>query len=61
MAADPFTTNALTTAHNCGKVQMFREVLQLLRAANPPGFSTLMKELHDDRPARAADTAGDDN
>jgi hypothetical protein len=57
MAGSPFTANALTTARNCGKLEMGQEIFSLLHDAAPYFYSVLMKGILDDLTDRRDDTA----
>lgn len=48
MAGSPFTANALTTARNCGKLELGQELFALLYDAAPLFYPAFMKGILDD-------------
>ncbi len=55
----PFTGNALTTAFQCGELNVGQQLLAQLTSVDPEGFLNLLKERNDDRhdePNRDDDT-----
>lgn len=55
MAVNPFTTNALTTAHNSGKMAAGQVFFGLLNEIDPQFLPGLMQEMNDERTARDTD------
>lgn len=53
MGHQPFTTEPLVTAFNCGEMNVGHQILAELIEASPDGFQTLMKEMDDDRRERS--------
>jgi hypothetical protein len=54
MANDPFTGDALTTAHKSGKMSVGVEFFGLINILDPSFLPTLMQELNDVRNRRSA-------
>lgn len=57
MAANPFSSDPLTTAHACGKMALGEEVRALLDAANPDLYFDIQKEYADGERQRTAELA----
>jgi len=57
MALNPFTTNALTTAHNTGKMAAGIEFFGLLNEIDPQFLPGLLQEMNNDQLARNTDFA----
>lgn len=55
MAGSPFTANALTTARNCGKLELGQELFALLYDASPVFYPALMKGILDELSDRRDD------
>lgn len=55
MALNPFTTNALTTAHNAGKMAVGQEFFGYLNEMDPSFLPGLMREMNDERNSRNND------
>lgn len=61
--ANPFTSNALTTAFNCGEANVGQQVRDHLIAVSPDHYLTMLKEKEDERLDSLRDTPtgdGDD-
>ena len=57
MANDPFTGDALTTAHNSGKMAVGVDFFGLINLLDPSFLPTLMQELNDVRNRRTTQLA----
>jgi hypothetical protein len=55
MASDPFTTDPLTTAHNCGKMSIGQDLLALTYDFAPNLYPALISEMTDEQRNRTAD------
>lgn len=60
MAGSPFTANALTTARNCGKLELGQELFALLYEAAPLFYPALMKGILDEYASRRDDKSSTD-
>lgn len=63
MARDPFTGNALTTAHNAGKMAMIQTLVDLINQTEPQFYGRLLQEMNSEQRNRRdylADRAYDD-
>jgi len=58
MGVNPFSVNALTTAHECGKVAAMQQLISLLSETVPTFYADLLKENLNERHTRAAALAG---
>lgn len=54
MGGNPFTSNALTTAHETGKMAAMQHLVALLADANPSIYPELIKEHLNEQRDRAA-------
>ena len=54
MALNPFTTNALTTAHNTGKMAAGQSFFGLLNEIDPQFLPGLLQEMNDEQRNRTA-------
>lgn len=52
MARDPFTGNALTTAHNAGKMAIIRDVINLINETEPNFYGRLLQEMNSEQRSR---------
>lgn len=62
--ANPFTGNALTTANNCGRLEMGHELMKRILAADPTAYIKMQEEnlqLHDALKAKLAARQKDDD
>lgn len=59
MAGSPFTANALTTARNCGKLELGQELFLYLYDAAPLFYPALMKGILDELSDRHDDKSSD--
>lgn len=60
----PFTANALTTAFNCGELNVGKQILAQVIEIDPEGYLRLLKERQDERTNRdlaLRNDAGDDD
>lgn len=48
VGAQPFTTNALTTAFGCGELNIGQQILAHIIEVNPAGYALMIQEKADD-------------
>jgi hypothetical protein len=51
----PYVSNALQTAFNCGTLNVGNQILEMLASAAPDAYITMMKENADERSTRDAE------
>jgi hypothetical protein len=56
----PYATNALNTAFNCGEMNVGQRILDRIISVSPEGYLQMMKENNDERKEREAEIAMDD-
>lgn len=54
----PFTGHALTTAFDCGQLNIGQQIFERITLVSPEGFIQLMKEQADERARRDAELNG---
>jgi hypothetical protein len=52
MARDPFTGNALTTAHNAGKMSIIADLVNLINQTEPQFYGRLLQEMNSEQRTR---------
>ena len=61
IGGQPFATNALITAFNCGELNIGQQILARIITVSPEGYVKMMKENQDESRERSEQLAGRGN